>query len=112
MDTSKIKVFLFKDSKDSFITELNEGNIPFAVRANPPGVIMASGEVVEIIKTLGDAHLFESLAGVLVAWLGFRKSRMIKVQTKEGQVIHLEGFSVKKVKELLREVVSITAIET
>jgi len=112
MDKDTIKVALFKDSKESFLSLLKENDIAYTERTVRPGVVMAAGETIEIIKALGEASLFPALATVIVQWLRARSSRKIIVQTKDKQVVHLQGYSVSDAERVLKSAESFSAIDT
>lgn len=107
-----IRAFTFKHSEESFLASLREHNIPLKehpVILNQP---MASGGVVEILTAIGAQSALPALAIVVVQWLKARRSRKVMLQTKDKQVIHLEGYSVEEVAELLKNVKSLTVIDT
>jgi hypothetical protein len=61
----------------------------------------------------------ESFCGLLgnsyhphVQWLKNRASRKIMIQTKNKKVIHIEGYSVKQVEQVLETAEKITVIQT
>ena len=57
----------------------------------PQGTVLAAGEVLEIVKALAGLSLAPSIAAVVVQWLKNKASRKVILQTKENQVVHLEG---------------------
>jgi len=107
-----IRVNVFKDSAEPFTELLNEHQIEYyGVALNTSGPINA-GEMIEIIKTIGNASVWPALATVIVAFLKARKSRKIIIQTKDNQIFHAEGYSVKEISKVLENAHKITAIET
>ncbi|MBE0425134.1 MAG: hypothetical protein IBX72_00605 [Nitrospirae bacterium] len=112
MIEEKIKIVTFRDSKESFLSLLDENNFLFIEQVPHPGVVMATGEIVEILKAVGAASIFPSLAAVAVQWLKARSSRKLMLQTKDKQIVHLEGYSVQEVAELLKQAESLTVIDT
>ena len=108
----KLKIITFKNSKESFISLLKQNGIAFTELLPPSGTIMAAGEIIEILKTVGAASIFPSLATVAVQWLKARSSRKLMLQTKDKQVVHLEGYSAKEVARLLEQANSLTVVDT
>lgn len=110
METLRVNVF--KDSQEPFTQLLIENKIEYYVVAlNSFGPVNA-GEILEIVKTVGNAALWPSLATVIVAFIRARKSRKIIIQTKDNQIFHAEGFSVEEISKMLENAKNITAIET
>jgi len=107
MIEEKIKIVTFRDSKESFLSLLDENNIHFIEQVSHPGVVMAAGVIVEILKVA-----IPSLAVVVVQWLKARSSRKVMLQTKDRQIFHLEGYSVQEVAALLKPAESLTVIDT
>lgn len=108
----KLKIITFKNSKESFISLLKQNGITFTELSPPIGTIIASGEIIEILKAVGAASIFPSLATVAVQWLKARSSRKLMLQTKDKQVVHLEGYSAKEVARLLEQANSLTVVDT
>jgi hypothetical protein len=102
----------FKNSKESFISLLKQNGITFTELFPPSGTIIAAGEIIEILKTVGAASIIPSLATVAVQWLKARSSRKLMLQTKDKQVVHLEGYSAREVASLLEQATSLTVIDT
>ncbi|MEE8056890.1 MAG: hypothetical protein V3T17_03500 [Pseudomonadales bacterium] len=61
-----IELEYFKDSKETFLGELDKHGIHYKIRRPEPRVIYASGESAEIIMALGEASVFVSLATIIV----------------------------------------------
>ncbi|MEX1216164.1 hypothetical protein [Saccharospirillum sp.] len=103
----------FKDSKDSFLDDLESADITYKINIPKPG-IYSSGGTAEIILALGEASVFVSLATVIVQWLKARASRKVMIQTTEKKVVILEaeGYSQKEVSKILEEAEKITVIDT
>jgi hypothetical protein len=91
---------------------LDEAAIGYRTRPYPPGRVVASGEIVEILKALGIPSACGSLASVLIAWIKSRASRKVILQTDDKKVLHLEGYSVKEIEKLLPKTTSLTVIDT
>lgn len=112
MIEERIIIITFRNSKESFISLLEQYGIAFTELLPPNGTIVAAGEIIEILKAVGAASIFPSLATVAVQWLKARSSRKLMLQTKDKQVIHLEGYSAEEVAALLEQANSLTVIET
>lgn len=104
-----MRVALFKDSRASFLQGLEEVGIPFEELKAAPGSIMASGAMVIIAQT---AAIAGAIATVLVAWLKGRASRKIIFTLQDKTIIHVEGYSLEQVRELIPLVASMTVIDT
>lgn len=110
MDTLRVNVF--RDSHEPFTNLLKENKIEYyGIALNSFGPVNA-GEILEIIKTVGNTALWPSLATVVVAFIRARKSRKIIIQTKDNQILHAEGFSVEEISKLLENARDITVIDT
>lgn len=113
MSNETIRVKFFKNGSEEFFSLLEDSKIETQKRqAFPPGTIVMSGEYVEIIKAIGGASIIPSLATIIVQWLKNRASRKIMIQTKNKEVIHIEGYSVKQVEQVLETAEKITVIQT
>jgi len=66
MIDEKIKIITFRNSKESFISLLEQNGIAFTELLPPNGTIVAAGEIIEILKAVGAASIFPSLATVAV----------------------------------------------
>lgn len=100
-----LPITLFKDSFDPFVALLDEHEVAYRVRETRPGVILAGGEVVEIIGAVGDAAqnfpMWGALAAVLVAFIKRVRSRKVIITTKDNHIIHAEGCSVQELERIL-----------
>ncbi|MCP3674540.1 MAG: hypothetical protein GY829_08765 [Gammaproteobacteria bacterium] len=114
MKDSNIRLEYFKETKESFLSELEMNGINFETNHPTPGVFYNAGESVQIITALGEASVFVSLATIIVQWLKARSSRKVFIQTKDKKVIHLEtvGYSEKEVEKILKNSEKITVIDT
>lgn len=109
---NSISAHVFKHSKSSFIEILKENKIEFYEKnVFPKGTIVNASEAIEIIKAVGEASAIPALATVLVQWLKNKSSRKI-LQTKENEVMHLEGYSVKEIETILQKAKNLTVIQT
>ena len=107
-----LRAYVFKDSQEPFTQLLGENNIEYYyVAFNSFGPVNA-GEALAIIKTIGDAAFWPSLATVIIAFIRARKSRKVIIQTKDNQIFHAEGFNVQEISKLLEEAKNITVIDT
>ena len=109
-----IKLHLYKHGGKEFFRLMSEGNIPIQLKRHNPGTVMASGEIIEIVKVVGGLSIAPSLAAVIVQWLKNKATRKIMIQTKDNVVVSLEGQDAdrKKLEELLEVAYSVSAIQT
>lgn len=106
---SPLYLTVFKDSAPSFLQALSDGQIEHTTIDAKPGVVMASGTAVEIIQTVATSG---AIATVLVAWLKARLSRKVILTTRDNEVIHIEGYSIKEIQTLLPLIKSGAVIDT
>ena len=104
-----MRIALFKDSQASFVQALDDAGVPYEEQQAPPGQAMASGAMIAIAQT---AAIAGAVATVLVAWLKARSSRKVILTLHDKRIVHLEGYSVEQVQELLPLVDHGTAIDT
>lgn len=104
-----MRIALFKDSRASFLQDLSESGIIFEEIKPMPDSIMASGTYVAVAQT---AAVASAVAAVLVAWLKARASRKVILTLKDKQIVHLEGYSVEEVKQLINMTETATVIDT
>lgn len=100
-----MRIALFKDSRVSFLQSLTESEINFEELKHMPSGIMASAIYITVAVS-------SAVAAVLVAWLKSRASRKVILTLKDKQVVHLEGYSVEEVKQLLNMTEVATVIDT
>ncbi|WP_395026130.1 hypothetical protein [Comamonas odontotermitis] len=100
---------LFKDSKESFLSELNRSSIEYKpIEAFSSG-ILASGELISLAQAVVSSTAF---AAIVAAWLKARASRKVIVTTKGNKVVHLEGYSVAEVEKILSLADRVAVIDT
>ena len=104
-----MRVAFFKDSRASFLQSLDGAGIPFEEIKTTPGTVMASAAVVIIAQTTAIAG---AIATVLVAWLKGRASRKVILTLQDKTIVHVEGYTVEQVRELLPLVALMTVIDT
>lgn len=100
---------LFKDSEDSFLAALDENSIAYNPVAACSGQVMASGTLIAIVQAVASST---ALAAIVVAWLKARSSRKIIVTSADNQIIHLEGYSVAEVEQILALAARVAIIDT
>ncbi|HDR9797398.1 hypothetical protein SB461_27420 [Burkholderia cenocepacia] len=100
---------LFKDSKNSFLSELDRNSIEYSQIELFSSGVMASGELIAIAKAFVSSTAF---ATVVVTWLKTRASRKIIVTAKDEKIIHLEGYSVDEVEKILAIADRVAVVET
>ena len=104
-----MRVDLSRNGEESFLSSLKAAGIPYETFSATPGQIMASGTMIAIAQT---AAISGALATVLVAWIKARASRKIILTLEGHKVVHLEGYTVEQVQELLPLVDRLSAIDT
>ena len=104
-----MRVALFKDSQASFTEALEDANIPYQELRPVPGQVMAAGTLITIALTTA---ITGPIATVLVAWLRARASRKVMLTLRDKAIIHLEGYSVEQVQQVLEVVEHATVIDT
>jgi hypothetical protein len=102
-------VGLDRHSEASLLAALDDAGIKYDSFRPMPGRIMASGTMVEIAQVAG---ISGAVATVLVAWIKARASRRVILTIRGNQVVHLEGYSVQQVQDLLPAVNRLSAIDT
>ncbi len=106
---SSIRIHLFKHSREPVLSLLAEHGVDFVQHAPTPGVIMAAGEWVEVLKTVTIAA---PLAGVVVAFLKHRHGRKVIITSRDRTVIHAENLTHSELVMVLEKAASVTAIDT
>lgn len=104
-----MRIALFKDSQASFLHALNDAGVPYEEHRIAPGQVMANCAMITVAQT---AAIAGAVATVLVAWLKARASRKVILTLHDKRIVHLEGYSVEQVRELLPQVDHGTAIDT
>lgn len=107
-NTEFIRISLFKSSREPFTELLREHGIRFVTHAPPMGAPMASGEWIEVLKSLS---ISAPLATVVVAYLKHH-SRKITITTKDNTVVHAENLTHEELVQVLDHAKNLTAIET
>ncbi|MDM5149249.1 hypothetical protein [Aeromonas salmonicida] len=108
-----LEVRFFKDGIDDFLDLLRRNEIPYEkIDLFPPGTIVASGEVLEILKALAGLSLAPSIAAVILQWLKSRSARKVILQTKDNKIFHLEGYAASEIEKLIKNTKNITIIQT
>lgn len=110
MDSS-IRVFLFKNSYEPFVALLQEQDLKFSVHPPRPGVVMASGFVIEI-SNLPSAALYSAVASVILGFLKNQRSRKVSITTRDNTVISAEGLSQSELEGVIAAAKNIAAIQT
>tara|TARA_R110002049_G_scaffold306823_1_gene505930 strand:- start:110 stop:466 length:357 start_codon:yes stop_codon:yes gene_type:complete len=109
--SATIRFNYFKDGGGELTSLLSDSNIPVQVRRSDPGVVIASASFLDVVTVLGGASLIPSIAAVLVQWLKNKASRKVIVQTKDREIVHIEGMSPSEVAKVLESAHSLTAIQ-
>jgi len=103
-----LKVIMFKDSNQSFISTLDENNIKYNRHFKLSAEPMAAGIAIEIIITGG----WGALAVAFLAWAHVKKSRKINITTKDNKTVWLEGYSADEAEKILKTAKNIAVIDT
>lgn len=106
-----LQVRLFKDSRDPFVQLLDEHKLAYRAREIRPGVIMAAGETLELIKVVGNVAIWASLAQVIVAFIKVRSSRKVIITLRDGTAVHAEGLNQKELEKVLEQARDFAAID-
>ena len=69
---------------------------------------MASSGVIEVLQS---AAIWGALATIVVAFIKNRNGRKVIITTKDNTVIHAEGLSKKELEEILKNSISLSAID-
>jgi hypothetical protein len=107
-----LRIQLFKNGSRELFHMLAAQSIPMDMKRSDPGTIMASGEVIEIIKVVGGVSLIPSIALIVIQWMKNKASRKIMIQTKKKEIVEIQGMSIDEVTKLLEIAESVTAIQT
>ena len=107
-----LPVHLFKSSFGAFLQLLNEHEVKYQMRTVRSGVPVASAETLEILKVVGSAAFWPSLATVVVAFIRARSGRKVIITTQGKTVIHANGLSMQELQIVLQHAANITAIDT
>lgn len=106
-----IRLATFKDSRESFLSALEDAGIRtgevklFSERPQAAGFV-------GMVYAVSEALPWNALSKVIVAWLDARKSREIIITQGANTVIHARGYSVEDLQKILGSARNITAIDT
>lgn len=106
-----LRVNVFRASEEPFMRLLDEKGIKYycvSLNSYAPANL---GEVLEIVKAVGNASIWASLAAVIVAFIRSKKSRKVIIQTEDNKVIHAEGYSAEEITKLLENAKNLTVID-
>jgi hypothetical protein len=104
-----LPVHLFKDSFGPFLSLLNENKVPYRMREQRDGAVMASSGVIEVLLS---PAVWGGLALVIVTFLKVSHGRKVIITTKDNKVIHAEGLTRKELEQVLEDAKKLAAIET
>ena len=91
---------------EDLIRDFTDAGVEFSRRRTPIGIPIACTAVVEI------ATVSIPVAGaVLVAWLKYRPTRKLMIETKKGDVISIEAPSAAELTKLLESSNSVVAFD-
>lgn len=97
----------------SLLDDLTAAGIEYEIRLPRPGVIMNSGELVDLAKYMKDhAGWAMAIAAVLVAWIRAKSGRKVMVTRTDSSVVtQTEGLSVNEFAEVLKMSKEVIAVE-
>lgn len=101
---------LFKDSRASMLSLLDDNRISYATQRARPGAVLAGPP--EVLELLPSAAMWGALATVICAFLKARHSRKVIITRADRTIIHAEGLTPAELERLLPLAQSITAIDT
>jgi hypothetical protein len=97
-----IRLSLVGRNAISVLADFDRAGVAYEVLRPPPGVIMNSGELVDLAKFAKDhAGWAVAAATVLAAWLSAKSTRKIMVTLKDNTIVHTEGLSVDEFAKVL-----------
>jgi len=106
---SFLKIALFKDSREAFLSLLNEHRIEYTEKFPKLGVVQNAGFVFELVQS---SAICGALATVICTFINFKKGRKVIITSNSGLVVHCEGLSVSEVQKVIESAESLIAIDT
>lgn len=103
-----LRATTFAHSHSSFLEELDKHGIEYNRRIELSEEILASGVTIEIILS----GVWGTLAVACIAWVQERKSRHIKITTKDNKIIDLKGYSAEEATQILEQAKRLDVIDT
>src|SRR5580658_2498564 len=98
-------ITLVGKSSKSLLSDFEAAGIGYEIVQPQPGVIMNSGEVVQILEIA-----IPAVAAVIVAWLKYAPTRKVMITQKDNTILQAEGRSVAEVESLLISAKTIMAL--
>jgi len=95
----------------SLLPELEAAAIKYDRKMPLPGVVMNSGDLIEILKGAGGQIPWAAAAYVLVNWLKLRQSRKIIITKGDNTLVHLEGMTAKELEAVLPNCKTVMVME-
>lgn len=108
---SILRINLFNDAEKSFLSALDAEGVKHSRIEMFSAQPQASG-VIEAISALSEAMPWNAISKVMVEWIDARKSRKIIITTKDGQIIHAEGYSINELEKILHKTTTVAIIDT
>ncbi|MEZ9495824.1 hypothetical protein [Vibrio splendidus] len=113
MSNEIFRISYFRDGSDEFMNLLSESLIDWNKRNKfPYGTIVASSELIEVLKVIGGASIIPSLAAVIIAWIKRNESREIIVKLPDFRIVQLKGCTKEEVIKILELSSDMTIIQT
>jgi len=101
-----MKITLVGKNTKTLLEDFDSAQIEYAIQYPQPGVIMNSGEVVQILEIA-----IPAVAAVIVAWLKYAPTRKVMITQKDNTILQAEGRSVAEVETLLISAKTIMALD-
>ena len=102
-----LRLSISQDSKISFLSALDAEGVPHGEVVQFSKSTQGAA-INESISALSEVMPWNSIAKVMIAWLETKKSRQITINTKDGKVINLKGYSESEAKKIIKLATSAT----
>ena len=106
-----LRVNLSRNGGGELFRAFVDAKVPIYETRSDPGSAMASGHFIEIVTAVGGASLIPSIAFVLHQWLKNKASRKIIIQTKDKEIVHVEGLGLEELERVLDLAESLSAVQ-
>jgi len=108
----KLRVVLFKDSYDSFTSELKAADIKFSRLVHLSEAPMAAGFAIEVLQALQSMSPWAAVAAVMIQWIRSRHGREIQITTKDHGIFHAKNLTHEELEEVLVKAKFAVVIDT
>jgi len=100
-------VTLIGIGSETLLEDCDAAGVEYARRRPQPGTVTSGGQVLEIPR-----FSVPAVAGIIVAWVNARPSRILTVTRKDDTTWHARGKSTAEVEKLLTGAKEMMALET